>query len=280
MAGINGMAPITTMSSQVQISLKASNVPNKDTFSKSDPFAVLWIVNPQTKAKVAEIGRTEVIKDDLNPNWVKEINMTYLFEETQTLLVEIYDCDSTSADLKTHKLIGFAPFTLGNVMGSRGTIGLNLIHHSGKVISPACVVSIHSEEVKNCNDLVHCKFKGVKLENKDGFFGCSDPFYIISKGNSDGTWNRVWQSEVVMNNLNPSWKKATMPLSILCNGDHNRPLRIEVFDYDKDGTHDLIGSCDTNLTMMLDGKKGASHRLLIETFSVLHAFVSAMHIYL
>ena len=29
----------------------------------------------------------------------------------------------------------------------------------------------------------------------------------------------------------------------LCNGDFDRTLVFEVYDWDKDGSHDLIGSC-------------------------------------
>jgi hypothetical protein len=36
----------------------------------------------------------------------------------------------------------------------------------------------------------------------------------------------------------------------LCNGDHNRLLRCEVFDADDDGSHDLIGIFTTTLRLL------------------------------
>jgi len=39
----------------------------------------------------------------------------------------------------------------------------------------------------------------------------------------------------------------------LCNGDKDRTLKIDVFDYDNDGSHDLIGTFKTNLRRLSNG---------------------------
>lgn len=41
-----------------------------------------------------ELGRTEVICNNLNPSFVKTIPMVYKFEEVQTLVFRVYDVDS------------------------------------------------------------------------------------------------------------------------------------------------------------------------------------------
>ena len=69
---------------------------------------------------------------------------------------------------------------------------------------------VNGEEAKECNDILHLTFAGVKLANLDGWFGTSDPFFYISKINADGSFSRVHQSEVVMNNLDPKWKPASV----------------------------------------------------------------------
>jgi hypothetical protein len=60
--------------------------------------------------------------------------------------------------------------------------------------------------------------------------------------------------------LNPHWPQAKrVPVQTLCNGDYDRPIRIEVFDMDKDGSHDDMGRVETTLrqvvvtTLMDDG---------------------------
>ena len=40
-----------------------------------------------------------------------------------------------------------------------------------------------------------------------------------------------------MNNLNPRWKMFTISVQALCNGDPNRPIEIEIFDWEKNGEH-------------------------------------------
>ncbi len=81
----------------------------------------------------------------------------------------------------------------------------------------------------------------------------SDPFIYISRKNRDGSFTRVWQSNTVMKNLNPRWTDAVIPISVLCNGDFNRPLRIECFDWESSGSHQFIGLFDTNLALLMQG---------------------------
>ena len=50
-----------------------------------------------------------------------------------------------------------------------------------------------------------------------------------------------------MNNLNPTWKPVVLSMQRLCNGDPYRPLQIECLDWDRDGSHDLIGVVSTTL---------------------------------
>jgi hypothetical protein len=40
-----------------------------------------------------EVGRTEVIMDNLNPKFIKNFVLDYYFEERQKLKVEVYDMD-------------------------------------------------------------------------------------------------------------------------------------------------------------------------------------------
>jgi hypothetical protein len=58
---------------------------------------------------------------------------------------------------------------------------------------------------------LHCN--GVKLKNKDGFFGKSDPFVVIR--NAKGI--AVGFSEVIDNNLNPFWRPIELDVDA-CGG--------------------------------------------------------------
>lgn len=63
-----------------------SDIPSKDTFSKSDPMAVLSQLNPATK-KWSVVGQTEMQKDNENPVFKKKFSVPYYFEEVQTFKV-------------------------------------------------------------------------------------------------------------------------------------------------------------------------------------------------
>ena len=93
---------------------------------------------------------------------------------------------------------------------------------------------------------VKIQFKGIKLDNKD-FLGKSDPYYILKKKMPNGDWSLVYKSEYIENDLNPKWKAMEKPLSEICNGDYQRHLKIEVYDYDSNGSDDLIGEVVTTL---------------------------------
>jgi copine 5/8/9 len=77
-------------------------------------------------------------------------------------------------------------------------------------------------------------------------FGKSDPFLRVSRLNEDGSTIPVFKTEVVKDNLNPVWRGIQQSLQRLCNGDPYRPLLLECFDWDSDGSHDLIGTAQSS----------------------------------
>ena len=79
------------LAQKLSLAFKATTLPNMDTFSKSDPFCVLYKLDTSNRWK--EIGKTEVIHDNLNPEWVKKILVDFHFEQTEKFKVEVYDSD-------------------------------------------------------------------------------------------------------------------------------------------------------------------------------------------
>uniref|UniRef100_A0A4W5N5Z8 C2 domain-containing protein n=1 Tax=Hucho hucho TaxID=62062 RepID=A0A4W5N5Z8_9TELE len=50
----------------------------------------------------------------------------------------------------------------------------------------------------------------------------------------------------VKNTLNPVWQPFTIPVRALCNGDYDRTVKVDVYDWDRDGSHDFIGEFTTS----------------------------------
>lgn len=61
--GANYDGPVT----KVELYVSCSDLVNKDVFSKSDPFAVLFETKPGLGQRGWMVGKTEVIYDNLNP---------------------------------------------------------------------------------------------------------------------------------------------------------------------------------------------------------------------
>uniref|UniRef100_A0A9J7YG61 Copine 8 n=1 Tax=Cyprinus carpio carpio TaxID=630221 RepID=A0A9J7YG61_CYPCA len=213
MATIGDFDPLnaTIPATKVEITVSCRNLLDRDTFSKSDPICVLYTQGIGSK-EWREFGRTEVIDNTLNPDFVRKFILDYFFEERQNL-----------------------KFDLGIPGKKCGTI------------------IVKAEELSNCRESVMMQFCGNKLDKKD-FFGKSDPFLVFYRSNEDGTFTICHKTEVVKNNLNPVWQAFKMPVRALCNGDYDRTIKVEVYDWDRDGGHDFIGEFSTSYRELSRGQ--------------------------
>lgn len=82
-------------SSKVELFISCRNLKDKDVFSKSDPYAVLSMKKGNTN-QFLSLGRTETLKDNLNPNFKTSFNVDYIFQIKQELIVEVRDDDGSS----------------------------------------------------------------------------------------------------------------------------------------------------------------------------------------
>lgn len=72
--------------SQVELSISCRNLSNTDIITKSDPYCIVWVQEPRWQDVFVEVARTEVIKNSLNPQFVKKVILTYSFESVQKLV--------------------------------------------------------------------------------------------------------------------------------------------------------------------------------------------------
>jgi len=231
--------------SKVQLRIKLKNLVDKDKFSKSDPQVTVQCRH-STKAQWIEVGKTEVIMNNLNPEFAKPIEMDYFFEEEQQLKFTVYDIDDfTGKNSSKNDFLGEYTTTLANIVNARnkrikGKL-LNIQH--GDII-------ITAEEVSDSKKVVVYKFSARKLDKKD-FFGKSDPFFAVYRkvNNSDNGDNLLltYESEVIKNNLNPNWKKGEVKLAKISNSNIDEPLVVKIFDWNRNGDRDYIGEFETSI---------------------------------
>ncbi|XP_061582968.1 copine-1 isoform X2 [Cololabis saira] len=226
---------------KVELSVSCTDLLDKDVGSKSDPLCVLL---QKSGDQWTELCRTERIKNTESPSFSERLRVDYHFETVQDLKLGVYDIDNSSSDLGDDDYLGGVELTLGQIVSSK-TLTRPLQLKKGKPAGKGSI-TITAEEIKD-NRAIVLELEARKLDKKDTF-GKSDPFLEFFKQGDDGKWQLVHRTEVVKNNLNPSWKKFTIPLHTFCSGDLEKPLKVDCSDYDSDGSHDLIGSFTTKVS--------------------------------
>ncbi|XP_075640114.1 protein BONZAI 3-like [Castanea sativa] len=246
-----GIQPLFT---QIELSLSASNLLDRDITSKSDPMVVVYA--KKRDGKLEELGRTEVVLNSLNPAWIEKVTVAFQFEIVQPLVFHVYDVDSKyyNVPVKTLKLndqefLGEATCVLSEIVTKQTrSLTLNLNNKNGHTsLRNLGALTIHVEETvssRSCVEMVvHCSH----LDNKD-LFSKSDPFLRISRIVESGGFVPICKTEVVKDNLNPIWKPLC--LSIQQFGSKDNPLIIECFDFNSSGNHVLIGKLQKSVADM------------------------------
>ncbi|XP_065676704.1 LOW QUALITY PROTEIN: copine-8-like [Hydra vulgaris] len=243
--------------SKVVIHVSCANLPNKDLFSKSDPFVVLFLETRQAcgvKSWV-ECGRTEIVNNNLNPEFFTPFTLDYNFEEYQLLKFEVYDSDSLSKTLGSHDFLGMLQVSLGSIVGEyKGNVTKQLLLRNGSLLKST--ITFFVEQLNDCKEIIEFMFCGHNLDKKD-FFGLSDPFLIFYKQSIDGnsSYTSIHKTDVVYKTLNPVWKEFNISVFTLCNNDYHLPILVKCFDWNKNGTQDFIGETQITLDEILNKNK-------------------------
>ncbi len=231
--------------STVELSVKCNGLSDLDVTSKSDPVCVLFRKpRGSPPAHWVESGRTERVKDTLDPEWAHKFVLEYSFEERQQIKLEVYDWDVKSKRLEEQDFLGRVETSLGQVVSAPGR-QFSAVLRDGPRGSKGRITVV-AEELQASKEVVTFQMAAKGLDKKD-FLGKSDPFYVLSKSTASGQFVVVRKSEVIKNNLNPTWRPMTIPVRELCNNDYERQLKVDVYDWDSDGGHDLIGTFRTDL---------------------------------
>ncbi|XP_022771115.1 protein BONZAI 2-like isoform X2 [Durio zibethinus] len=221
--------------SQIELSFSATNLRDRDVFSKSDPMLVVYIKD--IDGAIAEVFRTEVVLNSLSPTWITKYTITYHFEVVQTLLFHVFDVDSQ-----------FHNIEVKIVTKPNGSLTLDLIRREESVSSTHSQhrgkLTVHAEECFSSKTTVEMMLRCLDLESKD-IFSKSDPFLVISKIVESGISIPVCKTEVLKNDLNPIWKPVFLNIQQV--GSKDSPLVIECFDFNGNGKHDLIGKVQKSL---------------------------------
>merc|ERR1719431_637601 len=248
--------------------IQAKDLIKADLIGKSDPYAVVTYGDDKIK--------TKTIKNNLNPQWNFEADIPIDPKGPSTLKVEVFDDDKLGKD----KPLGAAdvdiPSLMNNATLKEAWVPLSGVK-SGQLQLSADYVPIDSDGYENVgkpsekilpkpardgmrnrggspgndddfgslpnqrkpsdNNLapgnIHLNIVQAKDLIKTDMIGKSDPFAVVTYGNEQIKTNTV------KNNQNPEWNfEADIPY----NPNYSDTLKIEIFDEDKLGKNQLLGT--------------------------------------
>jgi hypothetical protein len=212
---------------------------------EKNPFCVLHRVESgrtgvppqQPTLHEVELGRTEVVLQCVNPDFLVSFRIDYRFEEEQHYCLRCFsETASEEVSLKKHDFLGGFYFSMGQLVGAVGnSLAVPLTADS--------YVLIRAEPTKDSSEVLRFQLCASKLK-KDGFF-CQkykNPFYIIKGlGPDRKTWETLWQSPAVIKNQNPVWDIDEVSMQKLCNGDYNHMVRIQIMHSRSEGNPQDVG---------------------------------------
>lgn len=243
--GLNTFGGSAAMpTTQIEMTLSCQNLINADVLSKSDPYCLVQM-KESWQDKFFEIGRTERINDNLNPEWVKKFLINYNFETVQKICFEVWDQDPNGNDF-----LGEYETTLAEIVSNAGRQFRGKLTH--RQTKNAGHIIIVTEEVSTCKQNIQMQFCAKHLE-KLSWFVRNDPFLVFYRSNEDGSFSVVAKTEVVHSTQNPHWEPIAIKARTLCNGDYDRSIKIECYDNRSNGDHKLVGSCHTSLRILAKG---------------------------
>lgn len=235
---------------RVVVHISGERLADRDVMSKSDPFAVLYI-RAARQSKYVELGRTETLKDTVNPRFVSSFELPYAFEQLQELRVAVYDRDSPSSDLRKHDFIGAAECALAQIVTSPGRcIKLNLVNAAAR--RRQCgFVSLTGEEVSTTKKMVYMDL-GLRLAQR-----ASDNvrrYFVISRHRDGGGGTiDVYRSEATRcADRRMRFKSVFVDGETLTRGDDHRELTIRFMEdrgrsQDAHRLHSEITTCFADL---------------------------------
>lgn len=261
---------------EVKLEIMCSGLRDRDITSKSDPTCVIFLEDKYTSAisnsphsnfyepsvdhhshhnnatrdmRWREIGRTEYIKNNLNPHFTKQVTVPYHFEELQNIRLGLWDIDSKLQDLDRHDFLGDVRTTLGELVAARvwtSPLSSPNIRDTrgpfGRKRDLGTITVIVHETQDGGNLLIKASLSGQRLDRKDILF--SDPYFIVTQVDSTSPSSRseLYRSEVIPRNVNPVWKPCQFKAVIPKGGDKSHVvLEFLVNDRDKHRRDDEIG---------------------------------------
>ena len=256
----------TKMSERVMLFFNCLALKDMDTFSKSDPQLFLYERNSNLgSAPWRLVGKTEMIDDNLNPDFATPMELNFHFESHQYLKFVVVDIDDKAT--MAYEEIGTAYCELATLL-TCAKYPYELTLTNEKFPKENCgTLQIKFEKISSFNTNYYVQVSCTGLRNVE-IFGETDPFLKFFRPNNiEGlpdycdpnsvgikNWVLVYQTEEYQNNLNPVFKQFSLSGHRFCHSNPRLPMLCEVWDWESNGSHRLVGSLSFIPEQVLNGQ--------------------------
>jgi hypothetical protein len=195
-----------------------------DRHSKTDAFVVIWQMKGKQKQR---IGQTEVVADNLDPEFVTTINIDYFFEQQQNLRLDIYDADDVTqlSNLQKQEYIGSYDFVLGKLVSSKNQELTAEIANPARKAGKSGSIKIMALEKKADFGKTQAKFTLSTDVHSNG-----PSFLVISRAKGQGQYQPVYKSESKGSMGGKiTWNQILLDTDTLCNADNFCEIFFQIF---------------------------------------------------
>lgn len=219
--------------SRVELRFSGRKLKNMDGFmDKSDPIVQVYI--KQANGGLQFVGQTERIDDNLNPDWATSVIVDYFFEVEQMITCRVLDVDDDKITFKDADFIGETVFPLAKLVSSKGQKLVETLKVPNKNAGLRGILTIRGEFQEVSNDLAHITFRAEGLPKRSRNACCLPkrpfPAIVLRRVREDGEWVKVFETENKKRTTDAEWAPCVVPVARLCNGDVDRPVRVEIVD--------------------------------------------------
>ena len=231
---------------KLQLFISCSNLKDVDILGSSDPFVIIYMKEGEVWN---QIGKTEMIKDNLNPLFQTSFFINYFFEKHQYLKFEVLDGDNMSGK---SKIIGSTQTTVGTIVGSPGSSLTTNVMNKNKISGQ---ITLKFESVQESDIQIVMKLGGRNLTSTKSCFICSNNNIILEiyrqSSDNKSLWLKVHESEPIADNTNPMYPPLSITGQKLCNSNKNLPIQFRFYNV-VNIQRTLIGQCNTTLAQIMD----------------------------
>lgn len=249
----------------VELRFAAEGIADCDITSLSDPFAV--ISAEHFGIGMEELGRTETVRDELNPKWTSTIIFTHVPRITPTtLIVDVFDRDAPCDALERHDFLGRATFTVDDVMRAQDMkVVIPLLPSSDYRVrtfskKPRGTLTVFGEYVRVAplpERKVEFRMSAVSLRGKGLLKRDVVQFYEIQRvREEDGkdVWTPIYRSEDGTQQDSAGYvvfRPQIVTEQLLTNMQRNRKIRVAFYKRNRSKPHQLISYAETNADALI-----------------------------